>query len=68
VVARAASDRWGEVPVVITEQEVALETVRAAVAAVLGAAAAPARVVVVDAIPMLSSGKPDRVLLHRLAQ
>jgi O-succinylbenzoic acid--CoA ligase len=68
VVARAPSDRWGEVPVVITTQEVALESVRAVVAAALGAAAAPARVVVVDAIPMLSSGKPDRVLLHRLAQ
>jgi O-succinylbenzoic acid--CoA ligase len=68
VVTRAASERWGEVPVVITVNEVALETVRAAVAAALGVAAAPARVVIVAAIPMLSSGKPDRVLLHRLAQ
>jgi O-succinylbenzoic acid--CoA ligase len=67
-VVRAPSERWGEVPVVITTQVVDLEELRAAVKAELGAASAPERVIVVDAIPVLTSGKPDRIRLHRLAQ
>jgi O-succinylbenzoic acid--CoA ligase len=68
VVLRAPSERWGEVPLVVTAQPIELEVLRAAVRTVLGAAAAPARVVIVDAIPQLSSGKPDRIELQRLAQ
>ncbi len=68
VVTRAPSDRWGEVPVVVTTGAVELDALRAAVVGVLGTAAAPARVVVVDSIPQLASGKPDRVGIHRLAQ
>ncbi len=67
VAVRAPSERWGEVPVIVTTQPIELEELRAAVRATLGRAAAPARVVVVDAIPLLGSGKPDRVELHRLA-
>jgi O-succinylbenzoic acid--CoA ligase len=65
---RAPSERWGEVPVVVTTQTVDLEELRTAVKAELGAASAPERVIVVDAIPVLPSGKPDRIRLHRLAQ
>jgi O-succinylbenzoic acid--CoA ligase len=68
VVVRAPSERWGEVPVVVTTRPIDLDELRAAVRATLGAAAAPARVVVVNAIPALSSGKPDRIELQRLAQ
>jgi len=68
VVVRAPSDRWGEVPVVFTTRQNELDEVRASVRRELEAAAAPDRVIVVDAIPTLSSGKPDRVELQRLAQ
>ena len=68
VVVRVPSERWGEVPVVVTTRPLELEVVRATARAALGAAAAPARVLVVDAIPVLDSGKPDRVRLQRLAQ
>jgi O-succinylbenzoic acid--CoA ligase len=68
VVVRAPSDRWGEVPVVVTTKPIDLDTLRGAVRAELDAAAAPDRVVVVSKIPLLSSGKPDRVGLRRLAQ
>jgi O-succinylbenzoic acid--CoA ligase len=67
VAVRAPSERWGEVPVIVTTRPIELEELRAAVRATLGPAGAPARVVVVGAIPLLSSGKPDRVELHRLA-
>jgi o-succinylbenzoate---CoA ligase len=67
VVVRASSERWGEVPVVVTTTPIELDALRAAVRGALGAAAAPARVLVVEAIPQLSSGKPDRVLLRSMA-
>ncbi|NEM91011.1 AMP-binding protein [Galbitalea soli] len=68
VVVRAADARWGEVPVVVTTVPVALAELRERIAAVLGSAASPARVIVVDALPMLPSGKPDRRTAERLAQ
>jgi O-succinylbenzoic acid--CoA ligase len=68
VVVSAPSDRWGEVPVVITTRPIELGELRQIVRSKLDAAAAPARVIVVDSIPTLSSGKPDRIELRRLAQ
>jgi O-succinylbenzoic acid--CoA ligase len=44
-----------------------LGDLRRTVAGRLGRAAAPRRLVVVDALPMLASGKPDRVRLTALA-
>ena len=67
-VVRAPSERWGEVPVVVTTSPIELDELRAAVKAQLGAASAPDRVVIVAEIPLLASGKPDRIELHRLAQ
>lgn len=67
VVTRRASGEWGEVPVVVTDRPLDLDQVRAAVGAVLGRAARPADVVVVDHLPMLASGKPDRRAVHALA-
>lgn len=73
VVVRAAHARWGEVPVVVTatappESAVDddLTSLRAAVATVAGRAAAPDRIVRVETLPSLASGKPDRVGLTRL--
>jgi O-succinylbenzoic acid--CoA ligase len=73
VVVRAAHARWGEVPVVVTGTAPPAPTgaddlaaLRSAVAAVAGRAAAPDRIVRVDTVPLLSSGKPDRVALTRL--
>ncbi|HEY2644648.1 MAG TPA: AMP-binding protein [Galbitalea sp.] len=68
VIVRARSERWGEVPVVVTTVDLDLDHVRARVADELGAAAAPARVILLAELPLLSSGKPDRVLLQTLAQ
>ncbi len=65
VVVGRADDTWGEVPIVFSTTSVDLELVRNAVGSALGAAARPAEVVVVDSIPVLSSGKPDRVALRR---
>jgi O-succinylbenzoic acid--CoA ligase len=67
VVTRRASGEWGEVPVVVTERPLDLDAVRAHVDAVLGRAARPAAVVVVDRLPMLASGKPDRRAIQALA-
>ena len=67
VVVRAAHDRWGEVPVVVTDAAPpVLSALRAVVVAAAGRAAAPDRVVVVDVLPTLPSGKPDRAALARL--
>jgi len=68
VVVSAANDRWGEVPVVVTTHELPLTDLRDRLSALLGPAAAPDRVLVVSDIPLLSSGKPDRRAIHRLAQ
>jgi O-succinylbenzoic acid--CoA ligase len=61
--------QWGQVPVVVLGQregEAAdLADVAASVVAVLGRAARPARVVRVEQIPLLASGKTDRVALAR---
>ncbi|TCL86914.1 O-succinylbenzoic acid--CoA ligase [Curtobacterium sp. PhB142] len=67
VVTRRASGEWGEVPVVVTEQPLDLDTVRSHVGDALGRAARPAAVVVVDRLPMLASGKPDRRAIQDMA-
>ncbi len=67
VVTRRASGEWGEVPVVVTDRPVDLDLVRDRVGAVLGRAARPVDVLVVDRIPVLPSGKPDRRAVRTLA-
>jgi O-succinylbenzoic acid--CoA ligase len=63
VVVAAPHPEWGEAPVVITTSAIDLDQLRGLIAAQLGAAAAPARVMLIDEIPMLSTGKPDRLAL-----
>ena len=56
---------WGEVPVVVTTARPALDQLRRAVGAVLPPEARPDRILTVDALPLLPSGKPDRLALAR---
>jgi O-succinylbenzoic acid--CoA ligase len=73
VVVRADDPDWGQVPVIVLAAAGPaapgapvlpdLAAVRAAVATVLGRAARPARIVTVEAIGLLPSGKPDRQAL-----
>ncbi len=67
IVVAVAHPEWGEAPAVVTTVPVPLESVRTAAGA-LGAAARPVRVVVVDRMPLLDSGKPDRVALRAAAE
>lgn len=59
---------WGQVPAVVGDVPIDLDNLRALVERELGKAARPYRVVTVDAIPTLSSGKPDRQALHEIAE
>ncbi|MFK4762455.1 AMP-binding protein [Microbacterium sp. ZW T5_45] len=75
VVVGIDDDRWGEASVIVVERGEALrrseieqlEQARAAVAAEVGRHARPARLVLVDELAILASGKPDRESIRRLA-
>ncbi|WP_203137443.1 AMP-binding protein [Microbacterium sp. JZ31] len=73
VVVGAPDERWGETPVLVArrgdvpEPDAALAAVREAVGAQVGKPARPTRILLVDEIPRLASGKPDRQTLTRLA-
>ncbi|QLD11247.1 AMP-binding protein [Microbacterium oleivorans] len=76
VVSPVVDERWGEASVVVVEaaalsdagldSDAALVALRGAVAERLGRPARPARVVEVEALPMLASGKPDRSAVRRM--
>lgn len=68
VVVGVEDDRWGEAPAVVVAGDATAELadIRAAVRAALGAPARPSRLVRVEELPMLVSGKPDRIALRRL--
>lgn len=68
VVVAAEHPEWGQAPVVVGTIAVDLGVVRDAVAARLGRPAAPARILLVEAIPHLGSGKPDRIALAGLVE
>jgi O-succinylbenzoic acid--CoA ligase len=65
VVVAAPNERWGEVPVVVTDRPLAVAPLRETLATALGRAAAPERVIVLDRLPRLDSGKPDRRAIAR---
>ncbi|GAB3602872.1 AMP-binding protein [Microbacterium aureliae] len=73
VVVGVPDDRWGEASVVVAprgealrrSESVQLDEARRAVADELGPYARPARLVLVDEIPLLASGKPDRDAVSR---
>jgi o-succinylbenzoate---CoA ligase len=64
VVVPADDARWGQVPVVVATGSMQLAALRSIAIAALGVAAAPAQLVTVDSIPLLASGKPDRLALR----
>ncbi|MDH2443413.1 AMP-binding protein [Amnibacterium sp. CER49] len=69
VVVRAPDPEWGEVPVVATATRgVDLAVVRDRVADELGRRAAPRRLLVLDPLPLLPNGKPDRVAIAVVAR
>ena len=66
IVVAGVSEQWGQVAVIVSNDSADLETVRDAVEVAVGKVGRPDRVVVVGAIPLLFSGKPDRAALLRL--
>jgi len=68
VVVAGHHPEWGEVPVVVTTARPDLATLRRAVGAVLPPEARPDRVMTVDALPTLPSGKPDRLAIAERAR
>lgn len=74
VVVGVPDDRWGEASVIVAARGEALRRseatqlteARAAVAAEIGAHARPSRLILVDEIATLPSGKPDREAIRRL--
>lgn len=67
VVVSAPDERWGAVPVAFTAAADDPAHAVAAVGALLGPPARPARVIRIDRLPLLPSGKPDRRALAGLA-
>ncbi|MEV8023992.1 AMP-binding protein [Microbacterium sp. NPDC080220] len=74
VIVPTTDERWGAASVVVlsraaladrTEPDV-LDEARRVVAAAIGAPARPRELLVLDAVPLTTSGKPDRALLRRL--
>ncbi|MBW9110202.1 AMP-binding protein [Microbacterium ureisolvens] len=73
VVVGVPDERWGEASVVVASrgealrrsESVQLEEARAAVQAEIGAHARPSRLVLVDELATLPSGKPDREAIRR---
>jgi len=66
VVVGAFSDQWGHVPVVVSTRSFDLVATRLAVGKALGPEARPDRIVQVASIPLLASGKPDRLAVAAL--
>ena len=64
VVVSEASEQWGEVPVLVATVDVALDELKPTIVERLGRAAVPSRVVVVARMPLLASGKPDRLAIR----
>ena len=64
----AHHSEWGHVPVVVTTRALDLVRIRLAVQKALGVEARPDRVVQVPSIPLLGSGKPDRLAMTALAE
>lgn len=66
VVVSGQHDEWGHVPVVVSVTPRDTDEARRVVGSRLGVHARPDRVIVVPEIPLLASGKPDRVTLAGL--
>ena len=67
VVVGVPSPAWGEVPVLVSTSEVSPAELKPLVVESLGRAAVPASVIVLERMPLLVSGKPDRLAIRELA-
>jgi len=73
VIVGVADAQWGEASVIVVarsdalrrSESVLLQAARDAVAAELGSPARPTRLLLVDELPLLASGKPDREAIRR---
>ena len=65
VVVAALHTMWGHVPVVVSTRELDILALRRDIGALLGPESRPDRIVKVTEIPLLPSGKPDRLELTR---
>jgi O-succinylbenzoic acid--CoA ligase len=65
VVVPGNHDEWGQVPVIVGVTGINLDQAREIIGSRLGVHARPDRFVLVPDIPLLGSGKPDRVALSR---
>ncbi|MEY4397270.1 MAG: hypothetical protein RLZZ40_1026, partial [Actinomycetota bacterium] len=59
-------DQWGQVPALVSTDNLDRDEVRAIIADELGKAARPYRIVLVETVPMLSSGKVDRAAVREI--
>jgi len=66
VVVAGEHEEWGHVPVVVGLTPIDVDQARALIGATLGVHARPDRFILVGELPMLQSGKPDRVAIRRL--
>jgi O-succinylbenzoic acid--CoA ligase len=67
VVVAVAHAKWGEVPVIVTTEDTDFAGGISTVGIELGREARPTRVIRVEAMPLLSTGKVDRAALAALA-
>ena len=68
VVVAGDHPEWGQVPIVVSSAPIDLVRARLVVKKILGAEARPDRIVKLDRIPHLGSGKPDRLLITDLVR
>jgi O-succinylbenzoic acid--CoA ligase len=68
VVVAQPDETWGQVPVLVTVAHPDLEVTRALLAAEIGPHARISRILQVREIPLLSSGKPDRLAVLALVE
>jgi len=66
VVVPGTHEEWGQVPVIVSPAGIDLDRAKQLVGHILGVHARPDRVVTLNPIPVLASGKPDRVAIGRL--
>jgi len=68
VVVAVKHAKWGEAPAIVTTGDTDFANAISAVGIEIGREARPARVIRVDALPMLPSGKVDRVAVAAIAE
>ena len=66
IVVGVEHDTWGHVPVVVSTKELDLHSLRLAIGVALGPEARPEKVLCIPSIPLLPSGKPDRLAIKNL--